>query len=142
LVYLWFKWLHIIAVISWMAGILYLYRLLINHRERATPASYELLIGMESRLYRYITMPAMIVAYAAMLGMLYIMPDLMKAGWFHGKLTGGGLLTVTTLYAGRLCKVAAASPAQLPSGKRLRFLNEVPTLIMMILVWLVLFKPF
>jgi len=127
-----------------MAGVLYLYRLLINHRERgiASKDNHELLTGMETRLYRYITMPAMGVAILAGIGMIFLNPDLMKMGWFHVKLTAALLLLVATIYCKPLMRRAAKDPATLPSGRALRILNEVPTLFMMIIVWMVVFKPF
>lgn len=142
--YRFFLWLHIIAVISWMAGVLYLYRLLINHREHGVTSrdNHELLKGMEYRLYRYITMPAMGVAILAGIGMIYLNPALFKSGWFHAKLTTAILLTVATVWCKPLMRRAAADPSTLPSSKTLRILNEIPTIFMLIIVWMVIFKPF
>jgi putative membrane protein len=140
--YLWFKWLHIIAVISWMAGVLYLYRLFINHRERGVTSrdNHELLKIMEYRLYRYITVPAMIVAAIAGFGMVMLQPDMLSAGWMHVKLLMVFFLIVATLYGGHLRLIAAENPENLPSAKILRFANEVPTLLMMVIVGMVVFK--
>jgi len=137
-------WLHIVSIISWMAGVLYLYRLLINHRERGTQSkdNHELLIGMESRLYRYITMPAMGVAIIAGTVMIFLNPDLMKMGWLHVKLTAVFLLIGATVYCKPLMRRAAKDPAALPPGRTLRILNEVPTIFMLIIVWMVVYKPF
>jgi putative membrane protein len=144
MIYLWVKWLHIIAVISWMAGILYLYRLLINHRERGLNSKdvHELLVGMEYRLDRYITVPAMLVSLAAGTAMLYLSPELLSMHWMHVKIFCVALLVGATLYAGYLRQKAAISPLDLPSGRMLRFANEVPTLLMMLIVALVVFKWF
>ncbi|MCX6117222.1 MAG: CopD family protein [Proteobacteria bacterium] len=142
--YLWFKWIHILAVISWMCGILYLYRLLINHRERGTssPDNHELLKGMEYRLYRYITRPAMLVSIAAGSGMIWLNPEMLNTGWLQVKLLAVVLLIVSTLYASHLNQVAAVNPTDLPSSKNLRWANEGPTILMMIIVWMVVFKSF
>jgi putative membrane protein len=142
--YLFWKWLHIVAVISWMAGILYLYRLLIYHCERGRTdrTIHELLSLMEMRLYRYITIPAMWVAVIAGLTMIAIAPALGQTGWFAGKLVMVFLLIGTTLYGGFLHRKAANDPANLPGSSKLRFLNEVPTLLMLAIVALVVFKPF
>ena len=141
--YLFCKWLHFIAVISWMAGILYLYRLFINHVEAGESAdNHKLLSGMEDRLYRYITRPAMIVAWIAGTGMLMLNLPLLKTGWIHTKLLCLLLLTVTTIYAGRLRLRFAAREQNLPSSRQLRILNEVPTLFMMIIVAMAVFRPF
>ena len=81
MLYLGFRWLHFVAVISWMAGILYLYRLLIYQAERGgSPESSELLTLMARRLYRYITRPAMIVSFVGGLGMLSQRPEVARTG--------------------------------------------------------------
>ncbi len=142
--YLFWKWLHIVAVISWMAGILYLYRLLIYHSERGIkdPSIHELLSLMEMRLYRYITIPAMSVAVAAGLIMVGLAPDLGRTGWFSSKFGLVLILMFTTFYAGKLHRDASADPSRLPSSRTLRFLNEAPTILMLAIVALVVFKPF
>ncbi len=142
--YLFWKWLHIVAVISWMAGILYLYRLLIYHSERGTKdhSIHELLSLMEHRLYRYITIPAMLVAAFAGLFMVALVPDLGRTGWFGSKFALVLILMLATFYAGKLQRDAAIDASRLPNSKTLRFLNEVPTLLMLAIVALVVFKPF
>jgi putative membrane protein len=140
--YLWMKWLHIVAVISWMAGILYLYRLLIYHRERgvASREIHELLSLMEYRLYRYITVPAMLVAAVAGGVMIYLMPAMLQAGWMHLKLLSVVFLVGSTQVAGRISRRAAVDPATLPESRTLRIANEVPTVLMLIIVGMVVFK--
>jgi putative membrane protein len=142
--YLWMKWLHIVAVISWMAGILYLYRLLIYHRERGVSSReiHELLSLMEYRLYSYITRPAMWVALVAGLVMIWLNQSLLSGGWLHVKLMAVVLLIGATQAGGKLSRVAAKSPETLPSSKALRFANEVPTVLMLVIVGLVVFKSF
>lgn len=144
MIYLWMKWLHIIAVISWMAGILYLYRLFIYHREQGVVNRdiHGLLVLMEQRLYRYITVPAMLVSIVAGLAMIVLMPELLKTGWLQVKLVAVVLLILSTLKAGSIKRNAAEDPSTLPSSKTLRFANEVPTLLMMIIVGMVVFKSF
>lgn len=141
--YLFFKWLHIVAIISWMAGILYLFRLLVNHREAgsANAQTHELLCKMERKLYRIITLPALKISYIAGFAMIYLQPSLARAGWFHAKFTAVLLLTAATIYAGRLVKKAAADTTQLPSSKALRWINEIPTILMLLIVAAVVFKP-
>lgn len=142
--YLFWKWLHIVAVIAWMAGILYLYRLLIYHRERglSQPSTHELLSLMEMRLYRYITVPAMLVAVTAGLAMVAIAPGMARTGWFGTKFALVLFLILATLYAGKLHRAGLAEPGSLPASRTLRILNEVPTLLMLLIVGLVVFKPF
>jgi len=141
--YFFLKWLHFVAIISWMAGILYLYRLLVYLAERGNnPQVHELLSLMARRLYRYITFPAMVVGFAAGLGMIFSMPALLSQGWVHAKLTLLVLLAGSTLYAGVLVQRFEQKDPRVPSGKKLRFLNEVPTLLMLVIVGLAVFRPF
>lgn len=142
--YLWMKWLHIIAVISWMAGILYLFRLLIYHKERGVEVSsiHELLSLMEFRLYRYITVPAMLVAVCAGLIMISLSPVMLVSGWLKWKLAFVLLLVVVTMKAGSLVRLGARDPSLLPSGRDLRIANEIPTVLMMVIVGLVVFQSF
>ena len=135
---------HIIAIISWMAGILYLYRLLVYATEKGTANQeiHQLLSLMARRLYRYITMPAMVVSWALGLTMVFINPALASGGWFHVKLLSVILLTGSSHYAGRLVKNYETKSKELPPSRRIRFLNEVPTLLMIIIVMMVILKPF
>ncbi|MFK7827102.1 MAG: CopD family protein [Oligoflexales bacterium] len=142
--YLFWKWLHIVAIISWMAGILYLYRLLIYHTERGRDNQdiHDLLALMEKRLYKYITIPAMVVSWIAGLSMIAINQVLLTQVWLISKLAFVILLTGSTLYAGKVLKSFAKKQDPYLSGKTLRILNEVPTLLMMIIVAMVIFRPF
>jgi putative membrane protein len=134
--------LHLVAVISWMAGILYLFRLVIYHveeREAVVRSRFEV---MERRLYRYITVPAMIVAAGAGLGMIALDPGYyLPAHWLHAKLALVVLLIASTLYAGRSVRRLAAG-APVGGSRHFRVMNEVPTLLMILIVLLVILKPF
>lgn len=141
--YLFFKWLHLIAVISWMAGILYLYRLMINQAEHGhKPDNHALLNLMATRLYRIITFPAMIVSFVGGLGMVAIQPQIATTGWFQIKFVCVLVLVGTTLYAKKLVTRFGNKQPNLPSSKQLRFMNEVPTLLMFIIVAMAVFRPF
>jgi putative membrane protein len=142
--YLWMKWLHIVSVISWMAGILYLYRLLIYHRERGVTSAeiHDLLRLMEYRLYRYITVPAMVIAAVAGGSMIALSPGLMDGGWLWLKLVFVLGLIASTIYAGRIVRFASENPGTLPTSRFLRIANEVPTILMFVIVGLVVFKAF
>ena len=141
---LFFKWLHIIAVISWMAGVLYLFRLFVYHAEKGglSPEVYELLTLMEKRLYRYITIPAMLLSWAAGLCLLWLSPAYLSQGWMHAKLLLVILLTGATHYGGALHKKFAAHSDRIPGSRFLRFFNEVPALLMVFIVFLVVFRLF
>jgi putative membrane protein len=141
--YLFLKWLHLLAIISWMAGILYLFRLFVNHAEKgqSEESVHRLLTSMEEKLYRFITVPAMSVAWMAAIGMLVLQPALFAGRWMHYKLLFVLLLTAFTVYGGQLMRRFKNRHSRLPSGKTLRILNEVPTLLMMIIVAMVVFRP-
>ena len=144
MLYLGIKWLHLVALISWMAGILYLYRLLVYHAENGSRSedNHILLHTMESRLYRIITLPAMAITWLCGLSMLALNPAVAKGQWFHWKLLLVILMTGSTHYAGALIKKFQARNPKVPSSKALRILNEVPTLLMVLIIALVVFRPF
>lgn len=133
---------HVIAIISWMAGILYLYRLLVYCAERRHehPKVEELLQTMSRRLWKAITLPAMIASWLAGLTMMYLNPGLFQLPWFHVKLLSVVLMTVSTLYAGKQVGVVQRGAA-LPRGGFFRFMNEVPTLLMIVVVIMVIVRP-
>lgn len=139
--YLWLKALHVIAIIAWMAGMLYLPRLYVYHC-KAKPGSEmsETFKVMERRLLRAIINPAMIAAWVFGLGMAWL-GDLWGQGWFHGKLAL--LLGMQLIHAGmaRWRRQFAADSNRHPE-RFYRIMNEVPTLLMIGIVILVIVKPF
>jgi putative membrane protein len=139
--YLITKSVHIIAVISWMAGMLYLPRLFVYHAENQdNPALTATFKIMERRLLRYIMTPAMIVSWIFGLAMM-ISAGWIKAPWMHGK-----LLLVIALSAVHgwlaVCVKRFASDQNQKSGRYFRFVNEIPTVLMIVIVVLVVLKPF
>lgn len=139
--YLWLKALHVIAVISWMAGLLYLPRLFVYHCEAAAgSATSEQFKIMERRLLKAIMTPAMVVAWAAGLG-LAVTGGLFQDGWFHVKLTLVVLMTVCHHMMARWKNDFAADRNTRPQ-RFFRIANEVPTLLMIGIVILVIVKPF
>lgn len=134
---------HVIAIISWMAGILYLYRLLVYAAERRNehPKVEDLLIVMCRRLWKAITLPAMLAAWIAGLAMVTLQPSLLQQTWFLIKLAAVVALTLSTLYAGRMVK-KVQERAKLPSGIHFRVQNEVPTILMILIVIMVIVRPF
>ena len=141
--YLTLKFLHIIGFISWMAGVLYLYRLFINHRENMDKGEevHTLLCGMESRLFRIITVPALVVTVVCGLSMIWQVPALLDGPWMHVKLLAAGFLIVWTLYGGLLIKRFEKKDTSLPSSKTLRYMNEVPTVLMFVIVGMIIYRP-
>ena len=141
--YLWFKALHVIAVISWMAGLLYLPRLFVYHAD-ATKGSElsEKLKIMEFRLLRYIMAPASIATWLFGGLMLYGNWDgIMAQQWMHGKLLFVVLLTGFH-HACSAWRKKFARDENTKSPKFFRMINEVPTLLMIGIVILVVVKPF
>ncbi|HHP7245518.1 MAG TPA: protoporphyrinogen oxidase HemJ [Elainellaceae cyanobacterium] len=143
--YLWFKAFHLIGVVVWFAGLFYLVRLFIYHveaNEQPEPAQgilktqYEL---MEKRLYRIITTPGMLVTVAMAIGILWQEPAVLKDGWLHAKLALVLVLVGYHHYCGRLMKKLAANECRWTS-KQLRVLNEFPTLLLVAIVMLAVFK--
>ncbi len=139
--YLWMKALHVIAVISWMAGMLYLPRLFVYHCgvDVGSQAS-ETFKVMERKLLRYIINPAMIVSWAAGLW-IGIRMHFFVDPWFHAKLT---LVVALSAAHGYFAKAVAdfARDEGNRNHRHWRFMNEVPTLIMIAVVILVIVKPF
>ncbi|MCR6629477.1 MAG: protoporphyrinogen oxidase HemJ [Magnetospirillum sp.] len=139
--YLWLKALHVIAVISWMAGLLYLPRLFVYHCEvEPGSATSEKFKVMERRLFRAIMTPAMLVAWAAGLTMA-VVGGLFQDGWFHVKLLLVVLMTGAHHMMARWKNDFAADRNTRPQ-RFFRIANEVPTLLMIAIVILVVVKPF
>jgi putative membrane protein len=139
--YLWIKALHVLAVISWMVGMLYLPRLFVYHVGVPAGSPQALTFAtMEHRLQRFIMLPALIVTWITGLT-LAIQGAWFKAGWLHGKLL---LVVLLTGLHGYL----AAERKRLATGKStrdakfFRIINEVPTLLLIGIVILVVVKPF
>jgi protoporphyrinogen IX oxidase len=139
--YEWIKALHVIAVISWMAGMLYLPRLFVYHCEaEAGSKQSETFKVMERRLLKAIINPAMMVAWLAGLYLAWA-GHLFSASWFQGKLVLVLLLSGVHGFLSRYVKDFAAD-RNTRSHKFYRFINEVPTLLMIGIVILVVVKPF
>jgi putative membrane protein len=143
--YSWFKAFHIIGFVVWFAGLFYLVRLFIYHVEanqEPEPAKtilknqYQI---MERRLYHIITIPGMIVTVAMAIGIISTNPDLLKETWLHFKLGFVGILLMYHYYCGSLMKQLAADECKW-SGQHLRALNEAPTLLLVVIVMLAIFK--
>ena len=139
--YLWVKALHIIAVIAWMAGMLYLPRLYVYHCEaEAGSQQAETFKVMERRLLRAIINPAMIAAWVLGL-MLVVHGNLWGAGWMHAKFAL--LLAMQLIHAGfaRWRRYFAKDDNRHPA-RFYRIMNEVPTVLMIGIVILVVVQPF
>ncbi|WP_082735447.1 MULTISPECIES: protoporphyrinogen oxidase HemJ [Hyphomicrobiales] len=139
--YEWLKAIHVLAVISWMAGMLYLPRLMVYHVD-APPGSVqsETFKVMERRLLRGIMNPAMIVTWVLGLYLAWAAFGF-KGGWLHGKILLVVLLSGVHGYlVGRVRDFA--NDRNTKSGRFYRVINEVPAVLMVGIVILVIVKPF
>jgi putative membrane protein len=139
--YLWAKAIHVIAAISWMAGMLYLPRLFVYHAdvERGSPQS-ETFKTMERRLLRAIINPAMIVTWVfgvwlAWKGFAF------SGGWLHGKIAAVLMLSGIHGYFAAAVRRFAEDRNDRPA-RHWRIMNEVPTVLLILIVVLVIVKPF
>lgn len=143
--YLWFRAFHIIGIVVWFAGLFYLVRLFVYHAEanqQSEPAKtilkeqYQI---MEKRLYNLITTPGMVLTVAMAIGLLTTEPDVLKDVWLHIKLALVALLIAYHFYCGYLLKQLAADKCRW-TGQQFRGLNEVPTVLLVGIVLLAVFK--
>ena len=140
--YLLLKALHLISVIAWMAGMFYLPRLYAYHAdsEKGSDKS-ETFKVMERRLLRIIVNPAMISTFVFGALMIAVNPAIMQGGWIHVKLFLVVLMTVCHGLFARWRKVFARDANTRPA-KFYKIWNEVPTVLMILIVFLVMLKPF
>ena len=140
--YLLFKSLHLIAVISWMAGLLYLPRIFVYHAENLNDQnSSSIFKTMERKLFFYIMMPAMILSW--IFGFILILTigiDIFFTLWVKLKLLFVILLTIYHSYLSKLLKDFSLN-RNTKSSKFFRILNEVPTILLILIVFIVIFKP-
>lgn len=141
--YDWLRALHIIFVVTWFAGLFYIFRLYVYHVENAEDRSVtELLEVMERRLYRGICWPAMVATTVFGVGLWSRMFDhYLQQGWFHIKLTALVFLFGYHFYAGKVRKDLAAGRCTLTS-RQCRLINEVPTVILFTVIIMAVVKPF
>jgi putative membrane protein len=139
--YLTLKALHIIAVISWMVGLLYLPRLFVYHIENNNFESVKVFKIMEKRLMKIIMNPAMIVTWLTGLSILWVLGfNAIFSLWLSIKFL---FVIILSGYHGFLSKCLKdfALDRNTRSSKFFRFINEIPTIILIIIVFLVIFKP-
>ena len=140
--YLLFKSLHLIAVISWMAGLLYLPRIFVYHVENLKDKNTSLIFKtMERKLYFYIMTPAMILTWV--FGLILISSlglEVFSATWIKLKLLLVILLTLYHFYLSKLLRDFNLDQ-NTKSSKFFRIINEVPTILLILIVFIVVFKP-
>lgn len=139
--YPWLKALHVLAIIAWMVGMLYLPRLFVYHKQAGTGSTQAVtFVAMERRLMRAIMLPAMIATWITGLWLAY-QGQWFKAPWLHGKLL---LVIVVSGLHGYLSKERKRleNGTSKRSSRDFRIINEVPTLLLIGIVILVVVKPF
>ena len=140
--YLIIKSLHLIAVISWMAGLLYLPRIFVYHVEnfekRETTDMFE---TMEKRLYNYIMRPAMLFSWIFGIVLIYLNGfDVLANLWMQIKLVLVIILSGYHEYLGK-CLINLKNRTNTKTAKFYRYINEVPTLLLILIVFIVIIKP-
>lgn len=141
MLYLWLKALHIMSVIAWMAAMFYLPRLFVYHAQtEAGTAQSETFKVMERRLLKAIMTPAMIATWIFGLWVAHE-GGFLRDGWFHAKLLLVLAMSGVHGYLARCVRVFAAD-ANTRDHRHYRIVNEIPTVLMMVIVILVVLKPF
>ena len=139
--YLLFKSLHLVAVISWMAGLLYLPRIFVYHSEANHESQKKVFKIMERKLYNYIMMPAMLLSW--LFGVLLIHSlgfSVFAELWMQIKTASVVILTYYHFLLGKYLNDFAINNNK-KSSKFYRIFNEVPTIILIVVVFVVVFKP-
>ena len=140
--YLLFKSLHLIAVISWMAGLLYLPRIFVYHVENyQKKEATEIFEIMEKRLFNYIMRPAMLLSwFLGIILILIIGIETFSFLWLQIKLILVFLLSAYNEYLGKCIKLIKIGENK-KSAKFYRIINEIPTILLILIVFIVIFKP-
>ena len=140
--YLLFKSLHLIAVVSWMAGLLYLPRIFVYHVEnKEKTEATDIFEVMEKKLFYYIMRPAMIFTWIFGLALVYLNGlEIFSQLWMQIKIVLIVLLSAYNDYLGK-CLVSLKNNSNNRSSKFFRIINEVPTIMLIFIVFLVIFKP-
>jgi len=140
--YLLFKSLHLIAVVSWMAGLLYLPRIFVYHAEnKEKKEATDIFEVMEKKLFYYIMRPAMIFTWFFGLVLIYLNGvEVFSQLWIQIKIVLVILLSFYNDYLGK-CLISLKNNSDNRTSKFYRIINEVPTIMLIFIVFLVIFKP-
>ena len=139
--YLLFKSLHLVAVISWMAGLLYLPRIFVYHSEATHESQKEIFKVMERKLYNYIMMPAMILSWLFGIALIHSLGfSIFFELWMQIKTVAVLILTHYHFYLGKHLRLFSSGESS-RSSKFFRFINEIPTVLLIAIVFVVVFKP-
>ena len=140
--YLLLKSLHLIAMISWMAGLLYLPRIFVYHVEnKKKKQATDIFEVMEKRLFYYIMTPSMILTWLFGVALVYSNGlEILSQIWIQLKFVLVILLSIFNEYLGR-CIYSLKNNTNTRSAKYFRIINEIPTLLLILIVFIVVFKP-
>lgn len=140
MLYLWVKAAHVFAIIAWMAGLFYLPRLFIYHTQTTDSEGRTRFTTMEQKLYRLIMRPSMIASLVLGFWMLHLQPVWVKSGWFWVKFAVVIALLGYHHYCGAMIKRFADGNPQ--TERWFRVFNEVPAVALIVIVIMVIVKPF
>ena len=139
--YLLFKSLHLISVISWMAGLLYLPRIFVYHSEANHESQKDILKIMGKKLYNYIMMPAMLLSWLFGVGLIHSLGfTIFLELWMQIKIIAVLILTHYHFTLGKYLRNFATDNNR-KSSKFFRIYNEIPTIILIVVIFVVIFKP-
>ena len=139
--YLLFKSLHLIAVISWMAGLLYLPRIFVYHSEAYHESQKKIFKIMEKKLYNFIMMPAMLLSWLFGILLLHSLGlSIFSELWMQIKIIAVIILTYYHFTLGNYLNDFAIDNNQ-KSSKFFRIYNEIPTVILIVVIFVAIFKP-
>jgi len=139
--YNWILAFHVMSFMSWMAMLFYQPRLYVYHREHADNDGFvEVVKIQEYKLYKYIGLPAMWATIISGSVMIYMIPSFLDTKWFIVKLIFA-LLMIAYSFSLEVIRIRLANDPYYKSGKFFRFYNEVPTLLMIVIVIMVVLKP-
>ena len=141
--YTWILWFHVISMVAWFAVLFYMPRLFVYHAENAEKADFVNVVKiMEKKIYYYIGVPSMWATIISGTTMIILNPALFQSGgWLHTKLLFVAFLIGYFFSMGHFYKQLLADSCE-KSGKFFRMYNEIPTLLIMVIVAMVIVKPF
>ncbi len=146
--YQWMLWFHIISMVSWFAVLFYLPRLFVYHAENADNAGFiEVVKVMEMKIYKYIGVPAFWATLLSGLMLIYLATDhygvsiFKMGGWFHAKLLFVAIL-IGYFFSMGYYRKKLLEDNRIKSGKFFRIYNEGPTILLLLIVAMVVVRPF
>ncbi len=139
--YLILKYFHIVFVTTWMAGLFYLPRLFVYHSKvKSNSSEYKIFLTMEYKLLKYIMNPSLVLSWVFGL-LLVIHLEIYNELWLNLKFSMVVLMSIFHMYCARIRKIFESGMNR-NHEKFFRWINEIPTILFLIIIFLVVFKPF